>query len=143
MLPLLSSPFLISRAHVSPHGCSAAHIFSYRLNFVLIASALVFLCGQLGGKPHSSGPPVSLRVPCHYGLLIFQPQFIKAWRVIHFPELDIIRGVIKYIFLERFIQWGIAFNTKSTHNSKSVYIFTINIFIILFYFLKTIFSLTL
>ena len=67
-------PFLISSAHISPRGCLATRIFSSRLHFVLIVSALVFLCGQLGGKPHSSGPPLSLKVPCDYGLLIFQPE---------------------------------------------------------------------
>lgn len=76
-------PFRISNTRISPRACFDAHIFSSDLHFVLIAFALVLLCGQ-PSKSHFSSPPLSLTVPCHYMLLIFLPPGYQSMELSFF-----------------------------------------------------------
>lgn len=65
------------------------HIFLAPSSILYWLYLSFFVCGQLGGKPHSPGPQLSLRVACQYELL-------KAWSLTYslFWAGHHVRGVI-------------------------------------------------
>lgn len=92
----LSFP-LISSAHISLHSGQSAHIFSSNPHFLSIVCAFVFISGQLGGEPHSSDPPLSLRVACWHEL-IFQHELYENHYSIPTAEIKTWLPHMKFAF---------------------------------------------